>query len=264
LISRVVEEILKQKRDAILRVETSVRKEAAIGAGFFLDEGFSLIGRIMPSAGLRHDRIVSAWSGVRPLVRAAADSGDDSTVELSRSHRLVETESGVLALVGGKLTTYRAMAEEAVDRIESRLAVRLPRCSTHRRPLVPGEPLSPAELGMPHMAELAQRHGPLARELAAKIERDPTLGQRLIPDLPYLWAEVDHAIATEGCVHLEDILRRRLPLALTDGELGVRVVRPVTERLVDAWGGSAGTVDQEIERYRETMHRETGRTLAPC
>ncbi len=228
------------------------------------EELFSLIGRIMPSPGLRHDRIVSAWSGVRPLVRATADPGDDSTVELSRSHRLVETESGVLALVGGKLTTYRAMAEEAVDRIESRLGLKLPRCSTHRRPLVPGEPLTAAELGMPHVAELAHRHGPLARELAARIERDPNLGARLVPDLPYLWVEVDHAIAAEGCVHVEDILRRRLPLALTDGELGVRVVRPVAERLVDAWGGSAGTVDEEIERYREHMHRETGRTLAPC
>ncbi len=227
------------------------------------DELFTLIGRIMPSAGLRHDRIVSAWSGVRPLVRAAADSGD-STVELSRSHRLIETESGVLALVGGKLTTYRAMAEEAVDRVESRLGLRLPRCTTHRRPLAPGEPLSPAELGMPHMAELAHRHGPFARELAAQIERDPALGERLIPDLPYLWVEVDHAIAAEGCVHLEDILRRRLPLALTDADLGVRVARPVAERMVDAWGASARTVDEEIERYRELMHRETGRTLARC
>ena len=227
------------------------------------DELFTLIGRIMPSAGLRHDRIVSAWSGVRPLVRAAADSGD-STVELSRSHRLIETESGVLALVGGKLTTYRAMAEEAVDRVESRLGLRLPRCTTHRRPLAPGEPLSPAELGMPRLAELSHRHGPLTRELAARIERDPALGERMIPDLPYLWVEVDHAIAAEGCVHLEDILRRRLPLALTDADLGVRVARPVAERLVDAWGGSAAAVDEEIERYRELMHRETGRTLARC
>jgi glycerol-3-phosphate dehydrogenase len=114
------------------------------------------------------------------------------------------------------------------------------------------------------MAELAHRHGPFARELAAQIERDPALGERLVPDLPYLWVEVDHAIAAEGCVHLEDILRRRLPLALTDADLGVRVARPVAERLVDAWGASARTVDEEIERYRELMHRETGRTLARC
>ena len=232
------------------------------------DELFKLIGRILPSQGLRHDRIVSAWSGVRPLVRAASAGDGDSTVELSRSHRLVETETGVLALVGGKLTTYRAMAEEAVDRVEAQLGLDLPRCTTHRRPLVPGRAIEVAEYGMPgelpHLAELASRHGPLARELAGRIRQDPALGERLIPDLPYLWVEVDHAIAAEGCVHLEDILRRRLPVALTDAELGVRVARPVAERLVAAWGGSGAAVDEEIDRYRELMHRETGRTLGPC
>ena len=232
------------------------------------EELFKLIGRILPSQGLRHDRIVSAWSGVRPLVRAASAGDSDSTVELSRSHRLIETETGVLALVGGKLTTYRAMAEEAVDRVEAQLGLDLPRCSTHRRPLVPGLPLEAAEYGMPdrlpHLAELASRHGPLARELAGRIQRDPSLGERLIPDLPYLWVEVEHAIAAEGCVHLEDILRRRLPVALTDAELGVRVARPVAQRLVDAWGGSSARVDEEIDRYRELMHRETGRVLGEC
>ncbi|MBK9757756.1 MAG: glycerol-3-phosphate dehydrogenase/oxidase [Nannocystis sp.] len=228
------------------------------------DELFRMIGRILPSQGLRHDHIVSAWSGVRPLVRAASAAGGDSTVELSRSHRIVETETGVFALVGGKLTTYRAMAEEAVDKVEAALGLHLPRCSTHRLPLVPGRPLTPAELGMPHMAELAGRHGPFARELAARITREPALGERLIADLPYLWAEVDHAIAAEGCVHIEDILRRRLPLALTDGELGIHVARPIAERLVAAWGRPASAVDEEIERYRELMHRETGRSLGRC
>lgn len=225
------------------------------------DELFRMIGRILPSQGLRQDRIVSAWSGVRPLVRAA---GGDSTVELSRSHRIVETETGVFALVGGKLTTYRAMAEEAVDKVEAALGLDLPRCSTHRLPLVPGRPLTPAELGMPHMADLAGRHGPFARELAARIAREPALGERLIADLPYLQVEVDHAIAAEGCVHLEDILRRRLPLALTDGELGIHVARPIAERLVAAWGRPGSAVDEEIERYRELMHRETGRSLGRC
>ena len=230
------------------------------------EELFKFIGRILPNEGLRHDRIVSAWSGVRPLVRAAgASAGDgESTVELSRSHRIVETETGVFALVGGKLTTYRAMAEEAVDKVEAALGLKLPRCSTHRLPLVPGWPLSAAELGMPFIADLAGRHGPLARDLAARIAREPALGERLVDDLPYLWVEVDHAIAAEGCMHLEDLLRRRLPLALTDAALGLRVARPVAERLVRAWGRPASAVDEEIERYRELMHRETGRSLGQC
>lgn len=227
------------------------------------DELFALIGRVLPSPHLRPDRIVSAWSGVRPLVRASARRGR-STVELSRSHRILTTESGVLAIVGGKLTTYRAMAEDAVDRVVADLGHRGPRCATHRHPLVPGDPLHPLELGHPHLAALAPRHGPFARELAARIARDPELGGQLVPDLPYLWVEVDHAIAHEGCVHLEDLLRRRLPLALTESELGVQVARKIAERLVDAWGGTSRDVDHELERYREVMRKETGRILAPC
>jgi len=227
------------------------------------DELFTLIGRVLPSPHLRPDRIVSAWSGVRPLVRASARRGR-STVELSRSHRILTTESGVLAIVGGKLTTYRAMAEDAVDRVVAAIGHRGPRCSTHRHPLVPGEPLSALELRHPHLSALAPRHGPFARELAARIARDPELGQQLVPDLPYLWAEVDHAITSEGCVHLDDLLRRRLPLALTEAELGVQVARTVAERLVDAWGGNSHDVDLELERYREVMRKETGRILARC
>lgn len=228
------------------------------------DELFALIGRVLPSPHLRPDRVVSAWSGVRPLVRAAAAKPGRSTVELSRSHRILETESGVLAIVGGKLTTYRAMAEDIVDRVVAALGHRGPRCATHRQPLVPGVPLTNLELAHPHLAALAPRHGPFARELAARIAQDPELGTQLVPDLPYLWVEVDHAIAHEGCVHLEDLLRRRLPLALTEPELGVQVARRVAERLVDAWGGTSRDVDLELERYRETMRQETGRVLAPC
>jgi len=228
------------------------------------DELFALIGRVLPSQHLRADRIVSAWSGVRPLVRAASAGRGRSTVELSRSHRILTTESGVLAIVGGKLTTYRAMAEDAVDKVVAAIGHRGPRCSTHRHPLVPGEPINQLELRHPHLAALAPRHGPFARELAARIARDPELGRQLVPDLPYLWVEVDHAIACEGCVHLEDLLRRRLPLALTEAELGVQVARQVAERLVDAWGGTSRDVDLELERYRDVMRQETGRILAPC
>jgi glycerol-3-phosphate dehydrogenase len=233
------------------------------------DELFALIGRILPAARLGKERIVSAWSGVRPLVRAAG-SKPGSTVELSRSHRLVETDDGVVAVVGGKLTTYRAMAAETVDLVVRRLRQRgrLPqsvgRCQTHRHPLAPGLPLVAEELADELTRDLAPRHGPFARRLVERIAADPASGERLIADLPYRWAEIDHAIAYEGVVHLEDLLRRRIPLALTDAELGLRVVRKVAERLVTAWGGAASDVEAELERYRQAMSIETGRVLGRC
>ncbi|MEM6990278.1 MAG: glycerol-3-phosphate dehydrogenase/oxidase [Myxococcota bacterium] len=213
----------------------------------------AVVGRLMPGANLQPSAVVSAWSGVRPLVREL-DGG--ATEELSRRHRVVRRADGVLAIVGGKLTTYRAMAEDAVDRVVEGLKRQCRPCTTHERPLVPGAALSGAQLCDPAIADLAPRHGPDAVRLAAQ---PGGAGARMVADLPYRWAEVDEAIAREGCRHIDDILRRRIPLALTDPDLGGRVARKVAERLVDAWGGSQADIDHELERFCEITRQETRR-----
>lgn len=222
------------------------------------DEILGLVGRILPGARLEREAIVSTWSGVRPLVRA---EGDD-TVELSRKHRIVERDDGVLAIVGGKLTTYRSMAEELVDDVVAKLLPSWPEgrarpvgCTTHVRPLVPGDPLDADELDDPVLADLNPRHGPLARAL----DRRGRAGEKLVHDLPYRWCEVDHAIAHEGVCHVIDIVRRRLPLVLTDPSQGGAIARRVAVRLVDAQGGDANDIEAELERYREEVRIETGR-----
>jgi len=215
--------------------------------------------RVLPRAELTPDRIVSAWAGVRPLVRPARSRED--TAEVSRRHRILETEAGVLGIVGGKLTTFRAMASELVDRVVARSRKLWPERARSwttpatREGLVPGPPLSLAELRDPLIADLSPRYGSLARDLAAS----GSGAERLVSDLPYRWCEVDQAIHHEGATHLDDILRRRLPLALTDPALGGHVAYAVAERLVDAWGGSQADIDDELERYVESTHRETRR-----
>ncbi len=225
-------------------------------------ELLELVARVLPGANLRADRVVSAWSGVRPLVRAAAAPGSD-TVELSRKHRIVEGDDGVLAIIGGKLTTYRSMAEEAVDIVVKRLVAggrtRPGPCITHLRALVPGDPPGCDELADAVLADLIPRHGPAARWLTRAGAEKCT---RLVEDLPYRWCEVDHAIAYEGVQHAIDILRRRLPLVLTDARLGGAVVAEVARRLVDAHGGSQADIDEEIERYREEVSTETRRPVS--
>jgi len=211
-----------------------------------------MVAPLLPGARLQPECVVSAWSGVRPLVRDPGTGG--GTEELSRRHRVVRRRDGVLAIVGGKLTTYRAMAEEAVDEVVSGLSGSWSPCTTHTRPLVPGGPLTGRELCDPAIADLAPRHGPDARRLAAA-----GAGSRLVEDLPYRWIEVDEAIHREGCRFVDDILRRRIPLALTDPDLGGRIARTVAERLVDAWGGSARDVEAQLERYREAVLGETRR-----
>ncbi len=231
-----------------------------------------VVKRVVPAADLRPDRIISAWSGVRPLVRAQSRRRirSGSTVELARTHRVVTNEAGVMALVGGKLTTYREMAEQAVDAVidqavaftkDPTLRARLTPCSTDSVPLVPGQPLSEDELVDELAHDLVDRHGPRTRDMVVAARRDPALAERLYPDLPYRWIEVEHAITHEGIQHLHDLLRRRLPIALTASDLGAAVAHRVAERLVDAQGGSSADVKAELERYRERVRIETSRDV---
>ena len=247
------------------------------GAGVTEDdeeEVLELVRRVLGGANLRRDRIISAWSGVRPLVSAAGARARKGTVELARTHRVVENADGVLALVGGKLTTYRAMAEEAVDRVCARLqaagAAVPPRpCATHHTRSSPSRSTAPSmpRLGtrrLPHelTRDLERRRGAETPALLAAIARDPALAEPLVEGLPYRWVEVERAIEFEGALHLDDILRRRIPLALTDPRLGGGVMHEVARRLVRARGGSPAEVEQEVERYRQLVTRETRRTPA--
>jgi len=224
-------------------------------------ELLQLVARVLPSTPRDPSRIISAWAGIRPLVRPALRNPNAHTEKISRKHRIIARPDGVLGIVGGKLTTFRAMARDLVDRVHDRLervwpdgARRWTR-ETGEAPLVPGEPLQPDELADPVLAELARRHGPVARHIAcADHDRTP-----LVDGLPYLWCEIDRALSHEGAIHVGDVLRRRIPLALTDEARGGRVARHIAERLVDARGGNAADVREELERYREETWKETRR-----
>ncbi len=243
-------------------------------------EILELCGRVVRFEGLTRADVISGWSGVRPLVRSARAQrrGDISTLRLARTHRLIENAQGVLAIVGGKLTTYRSMSQEAVDRVCARMprvsaqpgqagsqldegrALRPSGCVTHKVALVDGGAITQAELdGDPLLRALVDRHGPTARDLTRAARESPALAEQICDDLPYRWVEVDQALSHEGVFHLDDLLRRRLPLALVDRDLGARVARRIATRLVDLRGGDQSDIDHELERYAELVAIETGR-----
>jgi len=219
----------------------------------------SLVQRLLPRAALGPGNVISAWAGVRPLVRP--EHATAPTAEISRRHLILESENGVIGLVGGKLTTFRAMAEEVVDLVIRRLDGDLKRrpCTTREAPLVPGRPIEPAELENSILRDLEPRHGPFARILAGRANLEPAMAEPLVRGLPYRWVEVDAALEHEGVTHLTDILRRRLPLVLTDRTRGGTVARTIATRLIDRRGGSQRDVDDELDRFRRDVLTETGR-----
>lgn len=211
-----------------------------------------------PAARLTRADVRSAWAGLRPLV-ASASAGLPSSA--SREHELVRSGSGLLSITGGKLTTYRAMAAQVVDAVERDLGGPRRRGATDRRPL-PGGDLPSLEAEERAAAAAAGAddvgrhwvalHGSEWRTVQARVAAEPALGERLVADLPYVWADVEHAIAAEGACTVADVLVRRLSLAFECADQGLTLATAVAERLVARRGG---TVNAEVTRYAEDVAR---------
>jgi glycerol-3-phosphate dehydrogenase len=175
-----------------------------------------------------HD-VVASWAGLRPLLATAGGRREVTTQDLSRRHAIFADPPGLLTITGGKLTTYRAMAEELVDRIA--VGIRpARRCQTRHIPLglhgSAAEALSLARAQaarlqlLPTAAErLVQRYGDDWREAIRLIEADPSLGEPVIDGLPVLKVEVYLARSREMALTDEDVFVRRTRLTTLDASL---------------------------------------------
>ena len=141
------------------------------------------------------DDVVGRFAGLRPLLRSAEDR---NPADLSRQHALLDRD-GVLVIVGGKLTTYRAMAEDTVDRVVRRLDAGRA-CVTRTLPLVGAGAVTHAT-GLP--PRLVRRFGAEAAQVAACGPLEP-----VAPGLPMLKCEAGWALAAEGAVTVDDVERR--------------------------------------------------------
>jgi glycerol-3-phosphate dehydrogenase len=156
---------------------------------------------------VREDDVLGTWAGLRPLLRAAAN---DRTADLSRRHAVRRSEGGLVTVMGGKLTTYRRMAADTVNEVDALLGKRR-RCRTKRLKLIGAAGYDdPAETNEPSRHEhLAHRYGTEGAAVEALVDREPALGEQLVPGLPYLKAEAVHAVRNEMARTLDDVLSRR-------------------------------------------------------
>ena len=181
--------------------------------------------------------VVASWAGLRPLLGGAQDGA--RTYDLSRRHVIFEDPPGLFTITGGKLTTYRAMAEDLVDRISGRLgAGRLGAgglgaygpCQTRRIPLGLHGPVrqavrlataEAARLGLAPAvgARLVQRYGDDWREAVRLISQDPSRGEPAADGLPVLNVELDLARSREMALTEEDVLVRRTRLTTLDASV---------------------------------------------
>jgi glycerol-3-phosphate dehydrogenase len=202
--------------------------------------------------------LVGAYAGVRPLI----STGDPrKSVDISRKAELYETSSGMLTITGGKLTTWRRMAKQTVDRLVERAGREAP-CHTHEIPLGmearPEDLEAPAGVGGEATEQLAFRYGHAARKVLEIARSDPKLAAPIVPGRPDLLAEVVLAARLEQARSVADVLLRRTRLAiLAAPELrSARAVRPVADALGAELGWSRRQRSREAEAWLEVAAEE--------
>lgn len=210
------------------------------------------------------DDVLGTWAGLRPLVR---DAGSDRTADLSRRHAVLRSTSGVVTITGGKLTTYRQMAADAVDEVLSVLGPEVAgrvqrRCPTAHLRLRGADDYDTVKqtavplLSTEQVTHLADRYGGEAATLVAMIERSPGLAEPLVPGLPYLRAEALYAVRYEMAATLDDLLDRRCRARLLARDACAAAAADVAALVASELGWSDTERDAAVEAYRQDLEHE--------
>jgi glycerol-3-phosphate dehydrogenase len=190
--------------------------------GFLLDT----LGCVLDVPVRRHD-VVGAFAGLRPLLDDGRGTG--RTSDLSRRHAVITSPDGVVTAVGGKLTTYRRVAQDAIDAVAGRLGAG--GCRTGRLPLV-GAAGPRALAGLDAPRRLVRRYGTEAVRVMALGRADPALLEPVAPGLPVIGAELVWAVRHEGAIDESDLLDRRTRIGLVGADREAAL--PAARRALDA------------------------------
>ena len=192
--------------------------------------------------------VVGTWAGLRPLLAGAANQ---RSADLSRRHRVSRGPDGLVTIAGGKLTTYRAMAADTVDAVEAELG----------RPHTPSPTATLALRGAlavrdGKLGHLAGRYGAEARVIEAIMAADPSLGEPLVPTLPYLRAEAVYAARYEMARTLDDVLSRRTRSLILGRDASMAVAADVARLLAGELGWTEAETDAHVAAYRACADAE--------
>jgi glycerol-3-phosphate dehydrogenase len=215
---------------------------------------------------LTWDDVIGVYAGLRPLAVDEAGVGDSAeTAKLSREHVVSRPVPGLVTVAGGKYTTYRVMAADAIDAVGEGLGVPVPPARTQFVPLAGAagfgrvwadraELARSSGLDLAAVEHLLRRHGVLTRELLDLVAADPALGEQVHPQAPYLRVEVVHAVTHEDARHLDDVLVRRTRLALETRDGARSVAEQVARTIAPLLGWDSATVEREVASFVAAGH----------
>ncbi|CAL9518245.1 Glycerol-3-phosphate dehydrogenase 2 [Streptomyces sp. enrichment culture] len=212
---------------------------------------------------LTRDDVEGVYAGLRPLLAGESDA----TSKLSREHTVAHPVPGLVVVAGGKYTTYRVMAKDAVDEAVHGLDQRVADCVTEDVPLVGAEGYralwngragiaARSGLHVVRVEHLLNRYGSMVDELLDLIAADPSLGEPLGGADDYLRAEVVYAASHEGARHLDDVMTRRTRISIETFDRGTRSARECAELMAPVLGWDEQQIEKEVEHYEKRVQAE--------
>jgi glycerol-3-phosphate dehydrogenase len=215
---------------------------------------------------LDHDDVVGVYAGLRPLLKPVLRKGEQGeTTKLSREHTVAAPVPGLVLVAGGKLTTYRVMARDAVDHAlrdtgappsitERVLLMGADGYETRTNQRVALSRSSGLDLAM--VDHLLGRYGGLVDEVIGLVDARPELGQPLEGAPRYLAAEVVYAVTHEGARHLDDVLTRRTRISIETFDRGAHAAAPAAGLMAVELGWDAARTDEEVDHYLRRVEAE--------
>jgi glycerol-3-phosphate dehydrogenase len=212
---------------------------------------------------LTHDDIQGVYAGLRPLLSGESED----TSQLSREHAVARPQPGLISIAGGKYTTYRVMAADAVDAARQDIGGDVSDSVTEYIPLSGAEGYVALvnqidrlarhqDLPVWRITHLLERYGSLVHELFALAEDDRSLYEPLPGAEEYLTVEALYAATHEGALHLDDVLARRTRISIETPSRGVDSARAVAEIVAPVLGWDAERVDAEVAGYVARVQAE--------
>ncbi len=212
---------------------------------------------------LGFDDIEGVYAGLRPLLSGESEA----TSSLTREHAVVTTAPGLVTVAGGKFTTYRVMARDAVDAATATFPTPPGPSQTDAMALLGAEgfhKLSDTRhhlakqvgLGVEVIERLLGRYGDRIEDLLALIGERPELGEPIPGGGGYLGAEIRYAASHEAALHLNDVLTRRTRISIETLDRGIEAAVPAASLMAEVHGWSPATVERELEHYRARVAAE--------